>query len=522
MLDHINANPRRPVLLTVQAGGDCEFDLMVRTRRSDQDDGEVLVRDRLKPLGGPLTRWYNVGKQYRVSTLTVEVDVLGASGEPYDVEVSVSQGPRSRLNVQSVHARVGDDADLTFAYRIAPPAPRAANPKRLPSEKLRPPQRPISGVDDSRLPENLDRPDYQTTFPGRLTFETGDILRKWPSVLTRPSAAFPPSRDDAEYEVWYGTNRNAIEKDGLLKGFGSKRDARVHFGKCRVLVPTSHKIGSTGSPWWKRLITRDDDRLRLTERQALDADRFWRDLRAALEVVPTTERHAVVFLHGYNVTFDNAALRAAQLGLDLSVRGAMGFFSWPSRGTLKGYLADEASIEASEDHIADFLVAFAQAAHGTPVSVIAHSMGNRGILRAVNRIIATAHSRTAVRFHQFILAAADVDGDVFRKLCAPYAALGDRTTLYVSEHDNAVGASHFAHGAPRIGRIPPVPVIDQVDTVNVGPVDLSLLGHGYVAETRPVLNDMHSLIWNDVGPEKRFGLKKLNDGDGKVFWKIAP
>ena len=36
--------------------------------------------------------------------------------------------------------------------------------------------------------------------------------------------------------------------------------------------------------------------------------------------------------------------------------GATAFFSWPSRGTVRAYPADEASIEASERAITDFLV----------------------------------------------------------------------------------------------------------------------------------------------------------------------
>jgi hypothetical protein len=38
--------------------------------------------------------------------------------------------------------------------------------------------------------------------------------------------------------------------------------------------------------------------------------------------------------------------------------GASGFFSWPSKGNIKGCPADEASIEASEHAIADFLIDF--------------------------------------------------------------------------------------------------------------------------------------------------------------------
>ena len=55
-----------------------------------------------------------------------------------------------------------------------------------------------------------------------------------------------------------------------------------------------------------------------------------------------------MFIHGFNVSFADAAIRAAQLSCDLSIAGVMAFYSWPSQGTLAGYAADESSIEASE------------------------------------------------------------------------------------------------------------------------------------------------------------------------------
>jgi esterase/lipase superfamily enzyme len=72
-------------------------------------------------------------------------------------------------------------------------------------------------------------------------------------------------------------------------------------------------------------------------------------------------------------------------------------------------------------------------------------MGNRGVLRAVNRIAAKAQRRTGKPFGQIILAAADVDADLFRQPSAAYAEVASRTTLYVSKRDRAVEASRWLH-----------------------------------------------------------------------------
>jgi esterase/lipase superfamily enzyme len=341
-----------------------------------------------------------------------------------------------------------------------------------------------------------------------------------PTRAPQPAAA-QAARADAEYLVWYGTNRRPNNPNDPQAGYSAARDDVVHHGRCRVFIPRTHKIGSIGSPWWRRLLKMTDDRLRLLALDALPADAFWQGVATHLQTLPLDDQSAVVFVHGYNVSFEAAALRAAQIGLDLSIKGAMAFFSWPSCGTLEGYLADAASIEVSEDAIADFLTGFALRSGARSVHIIAHSMGNRGVLRAINNIAAQAELRSSVKFGQIILAAADVDADLFRKLSAAYAQLAARTTLYVSQRDRAIEASRWLHEYPRAGLLPPVMVCEHCDTINVTNADLTMLGHGYVAEAREVLGDMHALLATAAPPQKRFGLQEMRSDLGRPFWQIG-
>jgi hypothetical protein len=232
--------------------------------------------------------------------------------------------------------------------------------------------------------------------------------------------------EGCDYQVWFGTNRRPNKtSDGKLE-FSALRDTLTHYGMCRVLVPKSHKIGSVGSPWWIRVLTGTDDRLRLLSIDELDTDAYWVAMRRALQSVDIDDHDAVIFIHGYNVSFVDAALRAAQIGFDLSIKGAMTFFSWPSQGTTSGYMADEATIEASEAAIAQFLTDVVTRSNARAVHIIAHSMGNRGVLRAVTRIAANAEEQSRVPFHQIILAAPDIDVDVFQQLCNAYARVSLR------------------------------------------------------------------------------------------------
>jgi tetratricopeptide (TPR) repeat protein len=75
------------------------------------------------------------------------------------------------------------------------------------------------------------------------------------------------------------------------------------------------------------------------------------------------------------------------------------------------------------------------------VYVIAHSMDNRGLLRALQRIAAQAQTLGQVKFGQIFLAAPDVARDLFLDLARLYPAHAERTTLYASNGDLPVHLS---------------------------------------------------------------------------------
>lgn len=330
----------------------------------------------------------------------------------------------------------------------------------------------------------------------------------------------PDVIDGCKYKIWYGTNRLPTAGAKGLE-YTAERDSITHYGVCDVYIPKSHKIGSLGSPWWKRVFMRADDRLQLVAVRELVVDDYWSDMGSAFKAIEFRERDAVVYIHGYNVSFADATLRAAQIGADLSIKGGIILFSWPSRGERLAYLSDEASIEASEGAIEQFLIDVASRSCARAVHIIAHSMGNRGVLRAINRIATTANQRSNIRFDQIILAAPDIDVDLFRRLCEAYKQVSNRTTLYVSEKDRAIRLSDFLHKYCRVGLIPPVCVVSGIDTVNVSNVDLTLLGHGYVAEARGVLADIYSLIRHNNPPDIRFGLRSAKTPLGEEYWVIG-
>jgi esterase/lipase superfamily enzyme len=183
------------------------------------------------------------------------------------------------------------------------------------------------------------------------------------------------------------------------------------------------------------------------------------------------------------------------------------------------YPADEASIEGSEQAITDFLVDFTQNCGADKVHIIAHSMGNRGLLRALQRIAANAETRGKVKFDQVLLAAPDVDRELFLNLARLYPEHAARTTLYASGVDLPVHLSAKLHDAPRAGYYAPYTVAPGVDTVAVPDFDIDLLGHSFFAQAEALLHDMYDLMRHGEAPGRRQRIFPTV-AEGSAFWKL--
>lgn len=323
------------------------------------------------------------------------------------------------------------------------------------------------------------------------------------NIAMRGAVTCPPAFTGTCYPVWFGTNRKPVDPSQASKGFTGEYDDEIRYGKRIVFIPKSHRTGEVGSPLWRRLLTRTDDRIEVGPSTVLSEQAFAREIRDVLGKLDPADRHVLVFIHGYKTSFDAASRHAAQLGFDLKVPGITMLYSWPSRGNVSDYVADIESVEASEEHIAQFLVNAAALADRGQVHIIAHSMGNRGLLRAMHRATAQAAIRSGVRFGKIFLAAPDVDVKLFRQLASIYPQISERTTLYVGDQDMAIAASEWFSREPRAGSVPPLTLVPGIDTIRVRGASLFRLGHNFVAEDVNVLRDISTLLYGKDPPGRR-------------------
>lgn len=311
---------------------------------------------------------------------------------------------------------------------------------------------------------------------------------------------------DKVVEVWFGTNRARLNTQS--PHYGTDRSRMLRVGRCAVFVPKEHTVGTV-----KNGILFFDHRLQLQATQELDRSVFGDKLKASLAVRP--EKRALLYVHGYNTSFENAAIRAAQLAVDLNIQGVTAFFTWPSFGTFLEYPADGEAARASWRYMAEFMDLLRESG-AERVDVIAHSMGNQVVARALG-----ATTANAKWIGSMILAAPDVDIDTFMDSAPDYVARCESTTVYVSSRDNALQMSFQLQLAHRLGLAPPVFVSPDVHTVDVSWVADSFLGHGYYGDEPRVIYDIASILEGSVSPASRAGMRPTSR-DGQPYWEMVP
>ncbi|MEP9377980.1 alpha/beta hydrolase [Aquabacter sp. CN5-332] len=213
------------------------------------------------------------------------------------------------------------------------------------------------------------------------------------------------------------------------------------------------------------------------------------------KVRSTPKRQALVFIHGYNNRFEDAVFRFAQIVHDSGADVVPVLFTWPSRGSLLAYGYDRESASYSRDALEKLLTVLAKDPNVGEISVLAHSMGNWVTLEAL-RQMAIRNGRILPKIKTVMLAAPDVDVDIFRTQMRDFGPIRPNFTLFVSQDDRALQVSQRVWGSKaRLGQVDPSqePYKSEFEADKITVVDLTKLrtgdqlNHGKFAESPEVV-----------------------------------
>lgn len=367
-----------------------------------------------------------------------------------------------------------------------------------------------------------------------VTLEATDLIKTASVVRTElrevvPYASRAPSRNDVEKKevlvsVFYATDRRLL--DGKYTGDPDESAHPIKFGVCTLSIPPTHQPGDTDRPTFWRLEFREDPAKHIVIRSVAEIGeaQTFEAINSNFEELGWNERKRVlVFVHGFNVDFGEAAVRTAQLHYDLNFPGVSMFYSWPSEGSELGYVADSDDVKWSTRNMRSFFETLGSKGFDD-VYVVAHSMGNRGVTEA---LIDVRSSGREIKVKELILASPDINARIFKRDIAPaISQLIPNITLYASSSDLALtGSRHLANG-PRAGEIingrPTVEGFENLAVIDTSTIKTDFIGHSDFTKNDSVISDIRYLIENG-GKLPRPNLKEISiNAAGGRYWEFIP
>jgi esterase/lipase superfamily enzyme len=337
---------------------------------------------------------------------------------------------------------------------------------------------------------------------GKMTKATVDVPRSYATVRT-----------------FFGTNRN-VTGTGQDIHFGSTNSANS-YGYLDVSIPPNHEVGVIERPSiFKMELKEDPDKhITILMTKLLSKDSYFAEMQQ--QIAKTKGKKAFIFIHGFNVSFDEAARRTAQMAYDMNFDGVPVFYSWPSNAQLFKYQSDREMAEQSKVKLEEFLRIFFATSNADQVYLISHSMGGEVLTGALVPIIKD-DPNIKTKLKEIILAAPDINSEVFKKDIAPViTSIKKPITLYVSNGDSALKISKELNGSNRLG-LPSkegVFIYSGIDTVDMTTIDTSLIGHSYYGEKLPVIQDLKEILNFDRRPPQRSLLKEILLKGKDFFWQ---
>ena len=211
---------------------------------------------------------------------------------------------------------------------------------------------------------------------------TDDGIRR--QVASVAPQAISPLSDIEQPEkrvVYFATTRcDSGQRDRGLERFLAVTGP-VSYGTCLVNIPVS-KYHTAGLIEERKRFYEPND-----PNQFFMIDAITPLLKADF-VASLGNDDVFLFVHGYANSLSDAIFRVAELKHDLNFQAKPLVFSWPSAGGVSDYEADEERNDESVPGLAEVLETLFRNKQGRRIHVLAHSMGNRVLLNAVQALVA--------------------------------------------------------------------------------------------------------------------------------------
>ncbi len=305
------------------------------------------------------------------------------------------------------------------------------------------------------------------------------------AVLGLPVASSSGAEPRAIVPIYVATNR--ARSNNLSLPYSAERSKTLNFAELDIGIPQNHIAGRVE----KSGRVPDPNRHFAARAYQPIAKRedFIRQLNAALAQRAPENREIFIFVHGYNNNFADSVFRNAQISYDFNIKSVSLHYAWPSGASIPLYVFDRDSALVGRRGLAE-TIEIAAETNAKRIIVVGHSMGAYVVTEALRDLALRGRTSTLKRLGGVVLAAPDIDVDVFLSQLDDIGDLPRPFTIIVSQRDRALGFSRrLAGGSPRVGSGSEVAVLQKRD---IAVIDVSNIDGGAhsVFASSPTLMDV--------------------------------
>jgi len=271
-----------------------------------------------------------------------------------------------------------------------------------------------------------------------------------PELVGVDNPVFPvqAQRSVSLRRVYIATTREATDVTGAF--YSAERAPELALASVVVSIPPDHVSGAIERP--QRLPPDPRTEFAIIEPTTYGSDdAFVRQLNRELAALPPQDREILFFVHGYNNTISDSILRLAQFVEDTEFGGIPVLFSWASAARATYYVYDINSALIARPKLLQ-ASAILERVNASGFNIFAHSMGSFLTLEAIVQNSLLGKYGSGARLKNVMLAAPDIDMDLFR---SQLVQIGDRPKdffVFVSSDDKALRLSRrLSGGIERVG-----------------------------------------------------------------------
>lgn len=254
------------------------------------------------------------------------------------------------------------------------------------------------------------------------------------------------------------TTRSPVKGAKASPWFGSERAGQSSQARVKMAAPRESSFAAVGLGDWRI---------------------------ASVEAIPVGsglsrgggQRDVLIYVHGFNQTFETAALDAARLSDGIHFRGETMLFSWPSKANVTDYIYDRESAMWSRDafeSMVDHLIADPSVGK---INIVAHSMGTMLTVEVLRQLYDRRGTAVVQKFGAIVLAAPDIDIDGFSASINRIGPLKGKITVLTASTDRALDMMRrLSGGVTRVGMLE----AKKLQAMGLRVIDASQVGVGAV------------------------------------------